>query len=292
MPIRLAVVGPGRVGSALGHRFAAAGADLLGFVGRSAASAAAAVAFAQHGRVLALADLATAHVVVFAVGDPDLAAAVAAAAAAVARRRCSLWLHTSGRHGLEVLAPLAGSGVRLGSLHPVAPFPDAATGLRQLAGRPVVLLGDARSRRLLLRLATMLGMQPLWARPGDRTLYHAACALAANGLTALRGAVDTVLANAAVLAPQDADVLADALMAAALQACRERGAAAALSGPVARGDDATVAAHRTALLAHGGQALDDVYRALMVQALELALRRGLSESAATALRRALGAAMD
>ncbi|MGE3175250.1 MAG: DUF2520 domain-containing protein [Planctomycetota bacterium] len=308
MPIRLAIVGPGRVGQALGRRWAESGVDLLGYVGRDRARTAAAVAFAGRGRALQLADLRTAHVVVLAVGDPDLPELVAAAAAAGCTRRCALWLHTSGRHGLSVLAPLAAvapaSGrpadcVRLGALHPVAPFPDAAAGLAGLPDRPAVLLGEPRARRLLGRLCDRLGMRPLWADPrGDRTLYHAACALAANGLTALRAAVDEALAASSVLSPADAARLAQSLMAAALDACARHGAAAALSGPVARGDDATVAAHRTALLGTAAAAdadpapLDEVYRVLMLQALRLARRRGLDDAADRALRRALGAAME
>ncbi len=293
MPIRLAIIGPGRVGRALGRRFAEAGVDLLGYVGRSDGSAAAAVAFAGRGQVLTLREVVAAHVVVFAVGDPDLPAVVAAAAQDGSRRRCSLWLHTSGRHGLEVLGPLTGPGIRLGALHPVAPFPDAETGLRQLAGRPAVLLGEPSARRLLLRLARLLGMAPLWARTnGDRTLYHAACALAANGLTALRATVDAALRRADVLRADDADALVHALMGAALQACRDRTAAGALSGPVVRGDHATVAAHRAALRGVGDGRLDDVYRVLMLAAVDLAQQRGLADAAATDLRRALGAAME
>jgi len=284
-------VGPGRVGQALGHRWAEAGADLLGFVGRDSGRTAAAVAAVGRGRVLELRDLAAANVIAFAVGDSDLARVVGASVAANPQRRPSLWLHTSGRHGLEVLAPLRGPSVRLGGLHPVSPFPDPRSGRVGLDGRPAVLLGEQRALRLLRRLASWLGMVPLLGQQGDRTLYHAACALAANGLTALRSAVDRVLAAAAALDCGDAERLADGLMSAALESCRRLGARDALSGPIMRGDDKTVAAHRAALLTKG-LALDDLYRALMTQALDLAVQRGLDEPATEALRKALAAAPD
>jgi predicted short-subunit dehydrogenase-like oxidoreductase (DUF2520 family) len=132
-------------------------------------------------------------------------------------------------------------------------------------------------------------MQPLISRGGDRTLYHTACALAANGLTALRAVVDEVFAAAAVLSPADAAILAQALMAAALQACGEHGPTQALSGPVRRGDTATVTAHRRALR-QTAPLHDAVYRALMTAALELARARGLSAAAAAAVGKALVAA--
>ncbi|HLQ37085.1 MAG TPA: Rossmann-like and DUF2520 domain-containing protein [Planctomycetota bacterium] len=284
MPIRLAIVGPGRVGSALGRRFAAAGVDVLGFVGRRPASALAAVQFTGRGRVLGIADLAVAHVVVLAVGDGDLATAVQQGTAA-GPRSCSLWLHTSGAHGLEVLAPLQRAGARIGSLHPATPFPDAAAGLARLAGCPAVLQGEPRSELLLLRLCVLLGAVPLWSSGGDRPGYHAACALAANGLTALASVVHELLATASGLSADDAALVAQSLMAAALAACGEQGAVRALSGPLLRSDLGTVRAHLQALA--GLPAVLPIYRALMLRALELAVQRGLPAANAAAMRQLL-----
>ena len=284
--LRVAIVGPGRVGRAFGRRLVGPRVLLLGFVGRSHATAQAACAWAGAGRVLALADLAQAHVVVFAVGDGELVAAIAAALAAIPPRPCSLWLHTSGRFGLEVFDAAQRSGVRRGALHPVAPFPDAATGARNMVGAPAVWLGDPRSERLLVRLAGLLGLVPLQDRGGDRVLYHTACVLAANGLTALRSQVDMVFAAAGGLDRNDALRLADALMGSALRSCQELGPAAALSGPVLRGDAATVVAHLHAL-AGGAPEVQPSYVALMHAALALAVERGLPYAAAWAVRDAL-----
>jgi len=163
---------------------------------------------------------------------------------------------------------MAGRGIRRGALHPVVPMPDAVTGERALAGAPVVVEGEPRSERLLHRLAAMLGTVPVPFRGGDRTLYHAACSLAANGLTALRAAVDRSFAAANALEPSHRGLLADALMGAALRACSDVGPAAALSGPVRRGDAATLARHLDALAA-GAPGVERVYRALMGEAVSL-----------------------
>lgn len=281
--LRIVIVGPGRVGSALAHRLVAAGVHLEGFVGRSAASTARAIAFCGGGRALGWPDLRRAHVVVFAVGDADLHGAIAAAAAGGGARDCGLWLHTSGRHGLDVFAA-AGPGIRRGALHPVAPMPDAASGMAALAGAPALVEGDARSGRLLRRLCHLLGLLPIEAHGPDRVLYHAACALAANGLTALRAAVERTFAAAGGLEAAQQRSLADALMGAALRACSTLGPAAALSGPVRRGDSAVVAAHLDGLTA-AAPAVVPVYRALMLEA--LALSTGLPDAATRELRRVL-----
>ena len=287
MAIRVAILGPGRVGMALGRRLRESGVDVLGYLGRSDASAQRACDFAGAGRPLAFADLQRAHVVLFAVSDPSLRDVVEKAVAGAEPRSCSLWLHTSARFDLSVFEPLERKGVRLGALHPVAPFPDAEQGYRGLAGKPAALIADPRARRLLTTLTQKLGMVPMWCQPGgSRALYHAACALAANGLTALRAAVDAAFAASGCLQPADASFAGDALMRAALDACKELGPTAALSGPVVRGDAETLRSHRAALRASAPE-LDPLYRALMAAAVPLANARGLSPRAEGEVRSAL-----
>jgi predicted short-subunit dehydrogenase-like oxidoreductase (DUF2520 family) len=284
--LRIVVIGPGRVGLAFARQFHRAGIE-AGLVGRDPVRTARAVAQAGCGRAATLVELAAAHVVLFAVGDAELPAAIAAAAAAAPVRRCSLWLHTSGRHGLEVFAPVVGAGCRRGALHPVAPFPAVEVAAPVWSGAPAVIEGDPRSQRLLRRLCGWLGLQPLpMAAGADRGLYHAACALAANGTTALRAVVDRTFAGARGLAAGDAALVADALMAAALQGCRDRGPIAALSGPVRRGDATTVQLHLQRLQAQVAGAVPS-YRALMQVALELAVAGGLPPAAAAAVAAAL-----
>ncbi|MCA8952835.1 MAG: DUF2520 domain-containing protein, partial [Planctomycetes bacterium] len=243
MPLRVVIVGPGRVGAACGRRLAANGVELLGFIGRDPARAARAVEFAGAGAVLPAAAHGTAHAVLFAVGDGQLEDAVAGLLAAAPARSCSLWLHTSGSRGLDVFAAAAAQGARRGGLHPVAPFADVESGYRLMAGQPAVLIGDANALRLLTRLAAALELDPIVAAEGRRALYHAGCALAANGVVALRALVDDVLRAAGGLAERDAERLATALMQTALASAAERGPRDALSGPVLRGDTATVRAH-------------------------------------------------
>lgn len=268
-----AVIGPGRVGSALARRWHEHGYRLLGFVGRDAQHVARARAFCGAGDALTLADLGTATFVLVSVGDDDLASVVAAAARQHAPRRCALWLHASGRHDLDVLAPLRGLGARVGSLHPLCPFADADAGYRAMPGKPAVLQGDARSLRLLSVLARSAGLRPVTMPGQDRVLYHAACALAANGLTALFDLVERLFMQSCSIDARAADELCSALMRGALDACAERGAAGALSGPVLRGDAATLAAHRAALAGAGATAAA-TYRALLQGAVDLAHRAG------------------
>ncbi|MCC6670656.1 MAG: DUF2520 domain-containing protein [Planctomycetes bacterium] len=288
MTVRVAVIGPGRLGQALARRWVEGGFELLGFLGRRAGSAAEAVRFCGAGRVLAgPAEAHRAHVVLVAVGDQDLAAAVAAAVAAGTPRRCALWLHASGFHDLAVLAPLAAHGCRTGSLHPLCPIPDPRTGHRLLAGQPAVLAGGPRSLRLLRLLATRAGLEPYVLGGLDRAAYHAACALAANGATALADLARLAFAAAGVSGTGLAQRFATALARAALDASAAAGERA-LSGPVARGDAAVLAAHLDAL-GRADPRARAAHRALMAHAVRMAEAQGLPAERVAALRAALAA---
>ncbi|MGC6488884.1 MAG: DUF2520 domain-containing protein, partial [Planctomycetota bacterium] len=211
--------------------------------------------------------------------------AAGAAAARGGARRCSLWLHTSGSRGLEVFEPAQRLEVRVGALHPVAPFP-ASLAEAPIAGAPAVCQAGASSRRLLARLCDMLELSPVFCGDQDRVLYHAACALAANGAAALYGLAEQLLQRAGGLSDPDAARIVAALMTAAVEGAQRHGAAASLSGPVRRGDAATVAAHQRRLSTAAPEGLQ-AYRALMTRAAEMAAQEGLDEALLRGVLRAL-----
>jgi predicted short-subunit dehydrogenase-like oxidoreductase (DUF2520 family) len=285
--LRVVIFGPGRVGTAFGQRLLRVGVEVLGFVGRDAERTSRSVRWiAPDGvRVVQPTDHVHAHVVLFAVGDSELREAVAGAARVASPRPCSLWVHTSGRHGLEVFDDVP--GVRRGTLHPVAPFPDGPRGLEAMAGAPAVITGDENAMVLLAGLCRRLGLMPVVGREGDRTLYHAACALAANGLTGLFAATLDAFAASGVVGGSTARELTAALMHAAVAGSAAHGPAAALSGPVRRGDVATVRAHLERLRATAPAAVP-AYVAMSRIALELARAAGLPAPAVSALHDVLG----
>lgn len=282
MVLRVAIVGPGRVGRAIGNRLAAAGVSVEGFVGRARERAAAACDFVPGSSVLGWSDLRAVHCVLFAVGDEALTDAVGAASPHA--RPCSLWLHTSGRFGPEVFASV--SGIRRGVLHPAMPIPDAATGAATMAGAPAVLAGEPSAKHLLVLLAAKLAMVPVWRDGGSSVQYHAACVLAANAVTALLDAAERTFVTAGGLAAGDARRVAAALARAAVQACAALGPSAALSGPVRRGDAATVAAHLAALAATDAPTAE-LYRATMSAAVRTARAAGLDEAGAASVDQVL-----
>jgi predicted short-subunit dehydrogenase-like oxidoreductase (DUF2520 family) len=213
----LRIVGPGRAGSALAAALSATGRWALdGVLGRGddPSTAAAGVDLL----VLAVPDAAVA----------DVAASVRPGDAVVA--------HLAGSLGLDVLAPHARRAV----LHPLASMPGGDLGAERLRG---VWWGlSAGGDALALDVVADLDGHPLSIADGDRARYHAAAAIAANHVVALLGQVERVGASIGV--PLDAYL---PLVRSAVDNVAALGPAAALTGPVKRGDTATIERHLAAL---------------------------------------------
>ncbi len=169
-------------------------------------------------------------------------------------------IHLSGAKTLDVLEPHRGRA----SVHPLVSLPDAETGAARLRdGAAFAVAGH----RLASDLVTTLGGRAIHVDDRHRPLYHAAAAIAANHLVVLCAQVERVADHIGVPFELYAE-----LMAATLANVRRSGAVAALTGPAARGDTATVDAHIRAL-ARLGTGEVDLYRALSDTAAELGRSR-------------------
>lgn len=156
-----------------------------------------------------------------------------------------LVLHLSGALPLSALAAARARGAAVGSLHPLraivrgerAPFRGATAGV---AG------SSAAARATLRRLARALGMTPLAVGDEARPLYHAAATLAAGGAVALFAEAARAFRAATGASEAEARTALLPLSLGALAKLRALPAPRALTGPIARGDLATVRAHRAA----------------------------------------------
>jgi predicted short-subunit dehydrogenase-like oxidoreductase (DUF2520 family) len=245
----LALVGPGRAGTTVAAALAGRGWRVVAVAGRGPDAPSTRAAAARLGApAVGVEDAAGAALVI--VATPDGAIEDAAARLAPALAPDALVVHLSGARGLDALA---GVPARVGALHPLQTFPDVDAGLARLPGSWCAVAGDPE----VAELAAELGLRPVTLDDADRTRYHAAACIASNHLVALLGQVERV-------SPVPVDALVP-LIHATLANVAERGAAAALTGPVQRGDAETVRAHLDALPADE----HDAYRALAREARRL-----------------------
>jgi predicted short-subunit dehydrogenase-like oxidoreductase (DUF2520 family) len=182
---------------------------------------------------------------------PD--AAIAATAARVAPDPGTVVAHCSGASGLAVLAP----HVRRASIHPLVSLPDPVSGARSLRGAWFALAGDPT----VGTVARAVDGHTIDVPDSARERYHAAAVIASNHLVALMGQVERVARSVDVPLEAFLD-----LASGSLDNVRSSGPVAALTGPVARGDHATVLAHLRAL----DPAERPAYRAMAEAAARLA----------------------
>jgi predicted short-subunit dehydrogenase-like oxidoreductase (DUF2520 family) len=215
------VVGPGRAGGSVAGALAGAGWQVLPSLGRDDD-----LAGAARG------------VDVLVVATPD--AAVAGTASAIEPDARTVVVHLAGSLTLDALAPHP----RRASLHPLVPLPDATSGaVRLREGVWFAIAGSAPGELAVVQRAVDdLGGHAVSVADADRARYHAAACVAANHLVALLGQVERLAAPIGV--PLEAYL---ALAGASLDDVGRVGAAAALTGPVARRDWDTVARHVAAL---------------------------------------------
>lgn len=207
---QVGIVGGGRLGTAVAAGLREAGVNVVGPLGRGA-------------------DGADCDVVFLCVPDGE----IEPAAQLIAPGR--LVGHASGATTLAPLAPHEAF-----SAHPLI---SASNRKARFAGVGCAIAGTTdRARGVAKEIATRLGMRPFAVAEADRALYHAAASMASNYFVTLEGAAERLFAMCGV--PRE---LVAPLVQSAVDNWAELGARDALTGPVVRGDDATVARQRAAI---------------------------------------------
>lgn len=186
-------------------------------------------------------------------------------------------VHCAGALGTAPLAPLAEQGIAVGTAHPCLSFASSRSRV-DVRGAALVITGDRVAQSLARQLARALGMKIVAPADLDRALYHAACALTANGSAALVEASTRLFAAAGIGATDARRVLGPLLRSVASNVAA-LAPADALTGPVVRGDMETVRAHRKAI-ARAVPDLSSLFAA-MVKAQEAVVARRTSRGGAT-----------
>ena len=148
-----------------------------------------------------------------------------------------------GRRDLD-RRPLAAApaGYAVGSMHPLQTVADPWSGGDRLRGVAFALAGEPEALAVARRLVRALDGQPLVIPPKLRPLYHAAAVFASNYLVALVSAAVRLLGQTGV-DEEDAVAAVLPLIRGTLNNLGNLGVGAALTGPIARGDVDTVRLH-------------------------------------------------
>ena len=191
-------------------------------------------------------------------------------------------LHLSGVHGQEALGPLVGSRAALGSLHPLQTISDPERAAERLKGAWAAVEGMPRAVEAAERLAQDVGLRPFRIASQAKPMYHAGAVFASNYFVVVEAVAQRLLRHAGLTDAEAWQALRP-LVEGTLENLARLGPLGALTGPVARGDEATVRRHVEALTQDDAA----LYRVLGRAALELAQKRGMDEGLAARIAGAL-----
>ncbi|MBM3139628.1 MAG: DUF2520 domain-containing protein [Chloroflexi bacterium] len=194
--LRVGVVGPGRLGSALVAALAGAGYATPSVAARRPERARALAEALPGIRARALGELAEEVDLVFlTVAD----GAIASVAGDVGLRSGQAVVHCSGALGLEVLLAGAREGAGVGGFHPLQTFPageEPARAAERFRGIACGVEGEGLLGETLEAIAVDLGATSVRPEGEDRAAYHATAVLASNDVVALMQAAASAVASA------------------------------------------------------------------------------------------------
>ncbi len=221
-------------------------------------------------------------VVILAVRDDAIKPLAESLARTRAIREHHVVLHLSGAQGQEALGALVGSRAALGSLHPLQTIVEPEQTPQRLKGAWAAVEGMPRAVETGEQIARDLGMRPFRIATKSKAIYHAGAVFASNYLVVVEAVAQRLLRHAG-LSDADAWAALRPLVEGTFENLTRYEPREALTGPVVRGDTATIVRHLESLT------LDDakLYRALGRAALELAQKQGMDEQTAEKVAAAL-----
>ncbi|HET7586370.1 MAG TPA: DUF2520 domain-containing protein [Gemmatimonadaceae bacterium] len=289
---RVFVLGAGRAGRSLARALGQSGAvDVVGVHGRHPVAPDERLPDEMLPSVGPLgATLGTADTVLVTVRDAQLPAALVELASAPLAPGAVV-LHASGGSDPAELAPLRAAGHAAGTFHPLVAMADPAQGAERLRRGDawIGVDGDPDAIARARVLADALGARVLEIPAGRKAAYHAAAVIASNFPVVLLAVAEQVLRQAG-LDPAASRQALHALLRGAVDNVRNVPPQDALTGPVVRGDDATIVRHLEAL-ARAPDVLE-VYAALTRAALAIAALHGTDPERLQAIVAALDAVRD
>ncbi len=270
---RIAILGTGKVGTAVGHLLKRAGHEIVAVADLSMEAARRAVVYTggepttDLNRAARIADC-----ILITTYDDSIAGVCEAVSAGGGVEEGNRVIHTSGAGGLDLLLAARRRGALTACIHPLQTFADVDSAIRKIPGSTFGITADERLVPWAEGIVGDLGGKPFLVRDEDKALYHAAACMASNYLVTLMYLVEEIYGRMG-LTREEAMRAFWPLVRGTIGNLEDKGTIASLTGPIARGDGGTLEKHLQGFRKRF-PALLDVYREMGLITVELAARRG------------------
>ncbi len=243
----VAILGPGKVGTAVGFLLRSAGYEITALAGRSRKSCRKALPYTGGKIYSRLPEAASAaRCILITVSDDSIRSVCEEISSAGTPLKGRKVIHMSGAGGLDLLDSARQAGACVGSIHPIQSFADVKGAIDSIPGSTFGVTVDEKIKRWSLRFVRDLGGLPFFVSETDKPLYHAAACLASNYLVTLMHAAEEIYRSLG-LSPEKAVRAFWPLVKGTIRNIESKGTVQSLTGPIARGDIGTVEKHLLSL---------------------------------------------
>lgn len=238
----VAIIGPGKVGTAVGFLLRMADYRIVAVAGQSEESARKALPFTGGTAFDSVCEAAAQAECILITTPDDAIRSVCETISKAALRPGSKVIHMSGAGGLDLLESARSAGASVGSIHPIQSFADVRGAIDAIPGTTFGITVDEEIREWAVRFVGNLGGRPFFVSEADKPLYHAAACMASNYLVTLMHIVEGIY-GALGLSREEAVTAFWPLVKGTLANIEAKGSVRSLTGPIARGDIGTLEKH-------------------------------------------------
>lgn len=243
----IAIIGLGKVGTAVGYLLKSAGYRIVATSGRSLENLCSGVKYTGGQVFTNPAEAASlAECILITTSDDAIASVceeIVLRGAVTAGKKV---IHMSGGGGLDLLQAARRAGAHVASIHPLQSFANVEGAIKSIPGSTFGITADEAINNWSVRMVRDLGGTPFFIAEEDKPLYHAAACLASNYLTTLMYTVEEIYLSLGMDQTEALNAFWP-LVRGTMNNLETKGAIQALTGPIARGDAGTIEKHLTAI---------------------------------------------
>jgi predicted short-subunit dehydrogenase-like oxidoreductase (DUF2520 family) len=268
----VAILGLGKVGTAVGFLLRQAGYRIVAVASRSKASLTQGIVYTGGKPYLNFSAAAlTANCIIITTSDDAIAHVCKKISRERGIRPGAKVIHMSGAGGLDLLESAQDAGAHVACIHPLQSFADVDGAIRNIPGSTFGITSADEIKEWSVQMVRDLGGVPFFIADADKPLYHAAACIASNYLTTLIHMVEEIYQSLG-LSREDTIRAIWPLVMGTIANIETKGTVQALTGPVARGDAGTIKKHAEALR-NKLPALLQAYSALGILTADVGLKK-------------------
>jgi predicted short-subunit dehydrogenase-like oxidoreductase (DUF2520 family) len=243
----VAILGLGKVGTAVGFLLRQAGYRIVAVASRSKASLTQGLVYTGGKPYLNFSEAAlAANCIIITTSDDAIAHVCKRISSEGGIKPGTKVIHMSGAGGLDLLESAKDAGACVACIHPLQTFADVESAIRNIPGSTFGITSGDEIREWSVQMVRDLGGVPFFISDADKPLYHAAACIASNYLTTLIHMVEEIYQSLG-FSREDTIRAIWPLVMGTIGNIESKGTVQALTGPVARGDAGTIRKHAEAL---------------------------------------------